>query len=170
MLRSIKEYKIQDVKAFKTRLLYWSQQFEEVMWLDSNQHSDTYSNYDAILAVDAFTLIKTDDQDGFEKLKEYQEQTSDWIFGYLAYDLKNDVENLHSGNYDGLKFPDLYFFQPKKIFLLKGDCLQIAYLPLVDDEIEDDFEQILTFSDKISYSDLDNSPCGRVKILSLIHI
>ena len=30
--------------------------------------------------------------------------------------LKNDVESLESNNFDGLQFPELYFFQPKKIF------------------------------------------------------
>ena len=54
----------------------------------------------------------------FEKLKEYQTYTNDWIFGYLTYDLKNDVEDLKSNNFDGLEFPDLYFFQPKKLFLI----------------------------------------------------
>ncbi len=84
----------------------------------------------------------TDYTNGFDKLKEYQLQTSDRIFGYLAYDLKNDVEHLKSNNHDGLEFPDLCFFQPKKLFLLKGDKLEILYLRMVDDEIESDLEEI----------------------------
>jgi para-aminobenzoate synthetase component 1 len=54
------------------------------------------------------------------------------------------VEDLHSNNFDGLHFPDLFFFQPKKLFLLKGNQLEVRYLQLCDDEIESDFNEIVT--------------------------
>jgi para-aminobenzoate synthetase component 1 len=119
--------------------LTWAQQFREVIYLDSNDYPQQYSSYDCILAVDAFTSIKTDYHNAFEDLKQYQQVTKDWLFGYLSYDLKNDIEVLNSNNFDGLNFPDLYFFQPKKIFLLKGSQLEIQYLNMCDDEVEEDF-------------------------------
>jgi len=122
--------------------LAWSQQFDDVLWLDSNDYPQKESSYDAILAVDAFTSIKTDYFNAFEKLKEYQTVTNDWIFGYLTYDLKNDLEDLKSENFDGLHFPDLFFFQPKKLFLLKGNMLEIQYLKMVDDEVNNDLNEI----------------------------
>ena len=111
--------------------------------MDSNDYHQNYSSYDCVLAVDAFTSIKTDYQNAFENLKQYQQTTKDWLFGYLSYDLKNDVEILHSNNFDGLNFPDLFLFQPKKIFLLKGSQLEIQYLHMCDDEVEEDFEEII---------------------------
>ena len=122
--------------------MLWSQQFDDVVWLDSNHHKDQYSNYDAVLAVDAFTAIRTDYFEAFERLKEYQTVTKDWIFGYLTYDLKNTTEQLKSDNFDGLEFPELYFFQPKKLFLIKDNDVEIQYLKMVDDEIEDDLLEI----------------------------
>ena len=139
---------INDVEFFKNQLLNWSQQFREVVFLDSNSKSNpdhNYSDYDYVLAVEGFTAIKTDFSNAFLDLHEYQSRTSDWLFGYLSYDLKNDLENLKSSNYDGLNFPDLFFFQPKKIFLVKEDQLEIQYLHFCDDEIEDDFIQISNF-------------------------
>ncbi|EIA08752.1 anthranilate synthase component I family protein [Flavobacterium frigoris] len=133
---------ISDPKLLKKQLLGWSKQFREIIFLDSNDYPQHYSNYDCMMAVDAFTSIKTDSHNAFEDLKQYQQTTKDWIFGYLSYDLKNDVELLQSGNFDGLDFPDLFFFQPKKIFLLKGDQLEIKYLNMCDDELEDDFDEI----------------------------
>jgi para-aminobenzoate synthetase component I len=129
-------------KLFKKQLLIWSQQFREITFMDSNDYPQEYSNYDCILAVDALTLIKTDTHNAFEDLKQYQQTTKDWIFGYLSYDLKNDVEELYSNKYDGLDFPDLFFYQPKKIFLLKGDQLEMQYLNMCDDELEEDFAEI----------------------------
>lgn len=112
-------------------------------WLDSNDYEQHHSSYDAILAVEAFTALKTDFHNAFDKLHEYQTITKDWLFGYLSYDLKNDVEDLSSNNFDGLHFPDLYFFQPQKLLFLKDNKLEMHYLRVVDDEMEKDFEEIL---------------------------
>lgn len=133
---------ISNAEDFKLKLLAWSQQFDDVVWLDSNNYEQTHSNFDAVLAVDAFTSIQTDYHNAFENLKEYQSITKDWIFGYLTYDLKNDVEDLKSENFDGLQFPDLYFFQPKKLFLLKDNQVEILYLNAVVDELEEDLNVI----------------------------
>ncbi len=133
---------IQNPIQFKHQLLTWSQQFREVIFMDSNNYPQLYSTYDCLLAVDAFTSIKTDYHNAFEDLKQYQQTTKDWLFGYLSYDLKNDIEVLHSNNFDGLYFADLFFFQPKKIFLLKGNELEIQYLNMCDDEFEEDFIEI----------------------------
>ncbi len=133
---------ITNPKLFKQQLLTWSQSFREVAYLDSNDHNDRYSQYDCVLAVDAFTSLKTDYFNAFEDIKQYQQTTQDWLFGYLSYDLKNDVEVLYSANHDGLEFPDLYFFQPKKLFFLKGNDLEIQYLAMCEDEFEDDFSSI----------------------------
>ena len=134
---------IENPIQWKQKLLQWARQHEEALWLDSNDYPDKYSSYDAILAVEAFTAIQTDHNDAFNKLKEYQETTRDWIFGYLSYDLKNDIEELTSENHDGLEFPELFFFQPKKLFLLKGNRLEMQYLRMVDDEISEDLKDIL---------------------------
>lgn len=145
-MRHNKEIIIPNIKEFKTKLVSWAQQFEEVVWLDSNQRLQSHASYDAVLAVDAFTGIKTDALNGFKKLKEYQESTKDWIFGYLSYDLKNDIEPLSSKNFDGLYFPDLYFFQPKKLFLFKKNKVSIKYLNFVFDDVESDLATISSFS------------------------
>jgi para-aminobenzoate synthetase component 1 len=141
-LRSHKTVHISNPEIFKSKLLLWSQRFEEIVWLDSNNYKQKYANYDAVLAVDAFTSIQTDYHDAFEELEVYQSSTKDWIFGYLSYDLKNDIEDLSSNNFDGLHVPDLCFFQPKRLFFLKGNTLDIQYLNVVSDELESDLKQI----------------------------
>jgi para-aminobenzoate synthetase component 1 len=142
-LRKESFFQVDDLYSFKHKLLEWAQQFDEVVWLDSNQHKEKYGSFDAVLAVDALTAIVTDAQNGFDKLKEYQKETNDWIFGYLSYDLKNDAEKLSSDNFDGLNFPDLNFFQPKKIITISGNIATFNYLNMVDDEIEPDFSSIV---------------------------
>jgi len=143
---------IHNVALFKEQLLYWSNQFREVVVLDSNiegNENQLYKSYDLVVAIEAFTSIQTDYEKAFEDLYQYQSKANDWLFGYLSYDLKNDVEHLKSQNFDGLQFPDLYFFQPKKIFLLKGNTVEIQYLNMCDDEVESDFEDILSTKNEV---------------------
>jgi para-aminobenzoate synthetase component 1 len=142
MQRTIRIFKTVDISEFKSNLLNWSQQFETLIWLDSNNHNQQYNSFDCALAADEFTSIKTDYYNAFEKLKEYQTLTKDYIFGYLTYDVKNDVEQLSSSNFDGLHFADLYFFQPKKLIFVKKEAIEFHYLKMIDDEIESDFEEI----------------------------
>ncbi|WP_248722615.1 aminodeoxychorismate synthase component I [Seonamhaeicola sp. ML3] len=163
-MRTTIPYTPKSISTFKEQLLRWAQQFDEVVWLDSNNYHQKYSNYDAVLAVDAFTSIQTDYHQAFDKLKEYQSVTKDWIFGYLTYDLKNNVEHLTSGNFDGLGFPDLHFFQPKKLFLFKGETIEIQYLNYISDEFEDDIKSI-THCEEEQRGNLSND----VKIKLRIH-
>lgn len=162
-MRSIKSYTLEDVDNFKEQLLYWAQQFDEIVWLDSNQYAQQYGSYDAVLAVDAFTSIKTDDQGAFDKLKEYQGITSDWIFGYLSYDLKNDTELLSSKNTDYLYFPELFFFQPKRLYFIRGNEVTMSYLRMAEDEMETDFSEVCAIS-KETIDNNTTSSCERIKI------
>ena len=141
---------IHNPAQYKQQLLQWAQQFREVVFLDSNNYQQRYTSYDAVLAVDALTLLQTDYLNAFEELNAYQQTTKDWLFGYLSYDLKNDTEVVYSANQDGLGFADLFFFQPKKLFLLKGNVLEVQYLNMCDDEIDSDLEEITNGKSQIS--------------------
>lgn len=67
-------------------------------------------------------------------LQEFKKRhKSEWIFGFLSYDLKNFVEDLNSGNKSLTETPDLYFFVPEllirigkdnEIEVLKGELSQ----------------------------------------------
>ena len=144
-LRTSITKKIDNLEELKSKLLAWSQQFREIVFLDSNNINSSFSSFENILAVDAFTSIQTDSFNAFEDLDVYQKTTKDWLFGYLSYDLKNDTEKLTSENKDGLKFPELFFFQPKKIFFIKENTLELNYLNMCKDEIESDYQEIMHF-------------------------
>ena len=164
MRRTIKSFSIDDIQEFKHKILTWSQQFETAIWLDSNNYQQQYSSFDGALAVDEFTAIKTDYVNAFDKLKEYQNTTEDFIFGYISYDVKNATEELNSNNFDGLKFPDLYFFQPQKLLFIKGNQIEFHYLGMIDDEIDEDFSNI----QKLNYSKTQKSN-NDIKIKLRIH-
>ncbi|MEN8799453.1 MAG: aminodeoxychorismate synthase component I, partial [Flavobacteriaceae bacterium] len=141
-MRTAYRYPIKDEVSFKRQLLLWAQDYGEVAWLDSNSHHDRYSKLEGILAVGAATSIKAEPKRAFIKLREFIDLAEDWVFGYLSYDLKNDLENLSSTRYDGLGFPDLYFFVPKKIIRIEDGFADFLYLPALHKEILTDIEEI----------------------------
>jgi len=148
MKRVSKKVSLQNLEEFKYQLLSWAQQFDQVLWLDSNNYDMKNSQFEAILAVDASSELSIQSSGAFEALKKYQQTENDYIFGYLSYDLKNDTETLSSQNFDGLEFPNLYFFRPKRLFFLTKDSVTLNYLPSEKEKIAKDVENILAVSSK----------------------
>jgi len=165
--RTQRNFQIEDPKIFKQKLFAWAKQFETAIWLDSNNHEQKYTSFDCALAVEEFTSIKTDSYNAFEKLKEYQSYTKDYLFGYISYDVKNDTEKLKSNNFDGLHFPDLFFFQPQKLIFIKENIIEFHYLQMVDDELEEDFEDIFEFNQHLEKE--KTSEENNIKIKLRIH-
>jgi len=145
--RKLKKIHLEYPIQFKTSLINWAQQFEVFSWMDSNNYSQKYTSYELILAVDAYTNIDCNYKNAFLKLNAFKNSCKDYIFGYLGYDLKNDLELLNSKNIDQLGFSDLYFFQPKKIFFIKGNTLEVQYLKEFENEIESDFTEITGYKE-----------------------
>ncbi|MAP54628.1 aminodeoxychorismate synthase component I [Altibacter sp.] len=156
-MRSEKKITFSLDDSVKQRFLKWAQQYEEVVWLDSNQYEQLDSRYEALLAVDGLTSLVTDAAGAFNDLEEYL-ANRDWWFGYLGYDLKNDLESLSSANYDGLEFSDLYFFQPKKVFLFSETEVTLQYLPMVAEEMEQDWQEIMNTDTSEAEGTKENSP------------
>lgn len=154
MPRIIKKFVVTNKKKFSQQLLQWAQGDATFLYLDSNQYPQKYSSFDTLLAVGVVSELKTDFKEAFTKLDTYQKLKKDYLFGYLSYDLKNDTEALVSNNLDCLNFPDLYFFQPKKLFICKGNTIEFQYHKSCKDKIESDFNLIQ--NSKIEQFELKN--------------
>lgn len=121
------EYKIANVSEFKKKTLCWSDQFEQVCYLDNNVYSShAYYSYECLVAVKAIKELKANSGNAFEQLKEFQQQNKgNWLFGFLGYDLKNEIEKLSSKNPDGIQMPDMHFFIPEIIIEINKEYLLI---------------------------------------------
>ncbi len=49
-----------------------------------------------------------------------------YLFGYLSYDLKNEIEDLQSEKKDNKEFPELFFWVPKYVVKLKGEHFEFV--------------------------------------------
>ena len=61
----------------------------------------------------------------FETLKQFQASKRDWLFGFMGYDLKNEVEVLSSKHFDGVVLPDLAFFQAESIVGIRAGQVEV---------------------------------------------
>lgn len=108
-------FKIYDFQSFKQKALAWADLENIVCFLDNNGYENyPYHSQECLLAVGAKEELTTN-SDSFEALKKLYEEKKDWLFGFLTYDLKNEVERLDSTNFDNIQLPKLHFFQPKTI-------------------------------------------------------
>lgn len=154
MNRTSISFKLDNINAFKESLLNWSEQFNYITWLDSNYHNEKFHSYEAILAVDAAQFIYlTDTENAFQQLSIFQKRINDYSFGFLSYDLKNDIEQLTSNNPDELNFPSLFFFQPKKIVFIKDSHVTFSYLDEFKHEINNDYFNITEFINNLKITD-----------------
>lgn len=125
----------------KNLLLHWAQQFKNIVWLDSNQHPS--NNFEGILAIDSIQHLTSNHHNVFDKLSNLVNNTNDYLFGYIGYDTKNDIEpRLSSANEDFLHFDDLSFFQPKKIIEIQDGNYIFRYLIDEVNEVATDYDNI----------------------------
>jgi para-aminobenzoate synthetase component 1 len=125
---------VDHLQNFKHKALQWAQSFNAVCYLDSNGFDDPYSKFDTLVAIGVKAEVTAYAGNAFDELENFRSKNPSWITGFFGYDLKNEVEKLSSQNADGLQFPDLYFFSPKHLIIIKDEKVEI---------ISDDEQQVL---------------------------
>jgi para-aminobenzoate synthetase component 1 len=117
--------RVDDPQQFKQKALQWASSFDVFCCLDSNDFIDKYSKFDFLLAVGVKTELAVQSSDAFDQLERFRVENPGWITGFLTYDLKNEVEKLQSCNPDHLSSPELYFFSPEHLIVIKDNEVEI---------------------------------------------
>lgn len=155
-MRLTATYHLDNVEDFKKQVSAWSSEFKKsaVLLGDTDASQGKYLQCDMLVGVDALSEI-VPANNSFDALEKYQQQTQDWLFGYFSYDLKNELENLSSYNTDGLQFPQMHFFQPKWVIVVKGNTVKIHFPENLErKEIHQVFGQIMRHEAHHSRSDV----------------
>lgn len=110
---------LEESDTFTQKALQWAAQFDHVCYLDSNGYRDNYGNINVFLAVGALASFVSDGVGTFAKLQRFLDTyPNTWVPGFLGYDLKNELEDLHSRHPNPAEFPDAYFFVPQYTLLI----------------------------------------------------
>ncbi|BAO56762.1 anthranilate synthase component I family protein [Nonlabens marinus] len=108
---------------FKKKLISFYEQETYFVFLDSNDFDQ--SEYTCLCGVGAIDVLTCVAGNAFHQLERFQYEHQDWMFGYLGYDLKNELEPLSSHNRDILCFPDLQFFVPEIVMEINEKSITI---------------------------------------------
>ena len=138
--RNSKKFTEIDIKLFKEKIILFSKKNTCSIVLNSN---DTSSTYDLVFAYGVNSHISSS-MNSLQKLDSFISKTNDWIFGFLSYELKNEIENLKSKNIINHNIPNLYFFQPNTVVLVKDNVINLLCLPNNDPDTE--FHKIINYT------------------------
>jgi para-aminobenzoate synthetase component 1 len=106
-------------KDWIKKALHWAD--DHFDYLAYHQHNDIvypHGGFKHILAIGA-AQITSSTQYRFHDLEGQWKQN--WLFGYLGYDLKNEIAGLSSQHQDPLEFPDFLFFEPIHLISIEDD-------------------------------------------------
>jgi para-aminobenzoate synthetase component I len=131
--REYKSFKVNSLTNddFAMQALRWSGlHFGTSVYLNSNSFDhDKYNSLDAVIALgDADSFLGVNDS-VFNELKIFSDQVNDWLFGFLAYELKNQSEHLRSKNPDRIEMPLAHFFRPVILMIREHDTWRVGCLP-----------------------------------------
>lgn len=128
-MKPLREIPIADISTFKANLIRFLDQQHYACMLDSNDYTkDNYGEYDCIVAWGKKDLFYANKAKGaFNHLEHFLKQhEGSWVFGFLSYDLKDDLEDLKSSNTHWSDLPKSYFFVPENIVLFKANKLLVS--------------------------------------------
>lgn len=120
----------ENLPLFKRQMLYWASGQQQAVYLDSNGRGLTAgagisSEWECLAAAGAVDILELNAGHAFETLKQFQASKHDWLFGFMGYDLKNEVEALSSKHFDGVGLPDLAFFQAETIVGIRAGKIEV---------------------------------------------
>jgi para-aminobenzoate synthetase component I len=118
-LRTRKTYQYTDTEELRQKILAWASARSPLCYLDSCGYKTAYGSYE--------TLIAVGERSRFDTLPSLDLLPKDWVFGFLTYDVKNEIEGLSSSNFDGIKMPLIYFFQPEYVFGISGEKITVHF-------------------------------------------
>ena len=137
----MKNKKYKTDPSFRLKSIQWASSFDHFAFLNYNELPYHFGAFPCTLAVGAAKKI-TGSNPAFESIKEFYTKEPNWLFGYLGYDLKNQIENLSSSNEDNLNFPDYYFFQPVTLLSFSNEKVEI----ISKDNPDDLYHQIESYT------------------------
>jgi len=139
-------FPVDDFNIFKIQMLNWVNRFNIFCLLDNHHYDFNKPAFECLLAAGSKQHIETEAGMAYQALQDfYSVNEHEWLFGHFGYDLKNETENLSSGNPDGIGFSDLHFFVPEIVIQLNTEEVSV----FCDDDPELVYEQIKGSSTEI---------------------
>lgn len=140
-MRKFYPFYTDDIETFKLQLLSLSETQKHFCYLDANNYTNyPYSAFGSFFAIDALEEL-TANTHCLQQMQNFQLQHKDWMFGFLSFDLKNELENyILPDKKDQLQYPHLHFFIPKFLIKIERNTVEIG---VHDECLIDEFKNLL---------------------------
>jgi para-aminobenzoate synthetase component 1 len=99
-------------------MLNWANRFSIFCFLDNHQYQTNPRFVECMLAAGSRRSFSSAAGKGLAAFQQFADEKKSWLFGHLAYDLKNETEKPDSAHGDHLQFPDIFFFEPEVLVRL----------------------------------------------------
>jgi len=143
-------FPILNAAVVKQKLQHYYKSNSHFILLDSNNSESLYKDQNCIIAVGCVDEVKTTVGTAFEDLELFRAAYQDWMFGYLSYDLKNELEDLQSAHTNHLNIYGVHFFIPEIVFEIQKDQLVAHSSTLNQKQLKQLLKEI--FKTKISHA------------------
>jgi len=141
------EFNLNNPKEFVKKIIFFTKEFPYTCLLDSNFSNynvpEKYYQYDMICGLDSIKILTAKDA-SINKLRAFHEKEKDWVFGFISYDLKDEIFNINSKNIDVYDNDNISFFIPRHVILLKDKTVIIESIDCKSD-VATLFEKIINF-------------------------
>ncbi len=126
-MRVFHSFPVEDIADFKNQLFLMAAESHYYCCLDGNNYPDyPYSTFESFFAIEALDVCSVS-ENCLEAMTNFMSLHQDWMFGFISYDLKNEIEpRLQSANLDGIINPMLHFFVPKYLIKIEQNEVQIG--------------------------------------------
>jgi para-aminobenzoate synthetase component 1 len=124
--RKFISFPVTDYGKIKLQMLNWVNRFNICVFLDNHHYVSANHNVECLAASGSIATLRLPAGNALVQLELFHHEQNDWIFGHLAYDLKNEIESLRSTHPDGIGLPDIYFFVPETVLQLTEKNLLIG--------------------------------------------
>jgi para-aminobenzoate synthetase component 1 len=138
--RQFVSFPFSDLYTIKQQVLNWSAKFDTCCFLDNQEYPSEEGGYECLAATGERSRLKTIAGRAFEELKTFSLKQDDWLFGHFSFALKSETEHSPSRLPDFIGFPDLFFFVPQIVVIIRQREIQIGVLGNDHREI---YDQIL---------------------------
>jgi len=142
-------FTVNNIALIKKQMLNWANRFSICCFMNSNDYPDRYHQFDCIVAVDSYEAFFPE-INIFSQLESFCNETDDWIFGHLGYDLKNEIESLRSVNENRIGFPDIFLFRPKIVLCVKDNNVTIHSTEKHPQEIFNEINREATYTGNVT--------------------
>ena len=137
-MRNKYTYSLDNKTEFVEKMIFFTKSFRipvyfiqifQIQNLQRNIISLIY--YVLLMQLKIYILLKF-----IKKIQSLHDKKNDWLFGYISYDLKNEIFNIKSNNISVFDNDNINFFIPKHVIIIKGNDLIIESIEKESEVLE----------------------------------